>query len=89
MIARRCGIWPSFTLRRAGCSVDSQVEGLLRDENGNVQTALPDLPTFGAFLFRDLKLPAGSAAASLREQVTDGVERLTFEGLLDELTVLE
>lgn len=62
------------------------VDGVLRDDRGEVQVILPDVPTFGAFLFRDLTLPAGSVAASLREQVTDGAERVSFEELLDALT---
>lgn len=60
-------------------------DGVLRDQNDVVQAALPNLPTFGAFLFRDLELGAGSVAVSLREQVTDWAERMTFEELLDEL----
>lgn len=52
---------------------------------GEVQAALPEVPTFGAFLFRDLTLPAGSVVASLREQVTGAAEPVSFEEFLDEL----
>lgn len=61
--------------------------GELRDETGAVQATLPDGPTFGAFLFRDLALPPGSLAASLREQVVDGLQSVPFESLMDELAL--
>lgn len=62
--------------------------GRLRDERGETQPSVSQA-ALGAFLFRDLTLPAGSLSVALREQVSDGAAHANFEDLLAALDTPE